>query len=156
MRLWFDSWVGKIPWRRDKLPTPVFLGSPHGSAGKESTCNVGDLGSIPGLGRSSGEGNGYTLQYSGLENSTDCIVHGVTELDTTEWLSLSLFHFHSNIHKRLCKWQLPLMSGSICYAWIKPSQSLLLYWLSSHPQVDTLASLSFISHSLICSLRQKE
>jgi len=60
-----------------------------GSAGKESTCNAGDLGLIPGLGRSSGEGKGYPLQYSGLENSMDCIVHGVTELDTTEQLSLS-------------------------------------------------------------------
>ena len=39
----FDSWVGKIPWRRDRLPTPVFLGVPCGSAGKESACNVGDL-----------------------------------------------------------------------------------------------------------------
>ena len=48
---WFNSWVGKIPWRRDRLPTPVFLGFPCGLAGKESTCNVGDLGSIPGLGR---------------------------------------------------------------------------------------------------------
>ena len=44
----FDSWVGKIPWRRDRLPTPVFLGFPGGSAGKESACNVGDLGSTPG------------------------------------------------------------------------------------------------------------
>ena len=50
---------------------------PYGSAGKESTCNAGDLGSIPGLGRSPGEGKGYPLQYSGLENSMDCIVHGV-------------------------------------------------------------------------------
>ena len=49
----FDSWVRKIGWRRDRLPTPVFLGFPCGSAGKESTCNVGDLGSIP------GEGKGY-------------------------------------------------------------------------------------------------
>ena len=49
---WFDSWVRKIPWRRDRLPTPVFLGIPCGSAGKESACNVGDLGLIPGLGRS--------------------------------------------------------------------------------------------------------
>ena len=49
--------VGKIPWRRDRLPTPVFLGFPCGSAGKVSTCNVGDLGSNPGLGRSPGEGN---------------------------------------------------------------------------------------------------
>ena len=49
------------------------------SAGKESTCNVGDLGLIPGLGRSPGEGNGCPLQYSGLENFMDCIVHGVTK-----------------------------------------------------------------------------
>ena len=48
-------------------------------AGKESACNVGDLGSIPGLERSPGEGKGYLLQYSGLENSMDCIVHGVTK-----------------------------------------------------------------------------
>ena len=52
------------------LPTPVFLGFPCGSAGKESACNVGDLDSIPGLGRSPGEGKGYPLQYSGLENSS--------------------------------------------------------------------------------------
>ena len=50
------------------------MGFPGGSAGKESTCNVGGLGLIPGLGRSPGEGNGYPLQYSGLENSMDCIV----------------------------------------------------------------------------------
>ena len=73
---WFDSWVGKIRWRRDRLPTPVFLGFPYGSAGKESTSNARDLGLIPGLGRFPGEGKGYPLQYSGLENSRDCIVHG--------------------------------------------------------------------------------
>ena len=72
-RPWFDSWVRKIPWRRDRLPTPVFLGFPCGSAGKEPACNMGDLGSIPGLGRSPGEGKGYLLQYSGLENSMDCV-----------------------------------------------------------------------------------
>ena len=48
-----------------------------GSAGKESACNAGDLGLILGLGRSPGEGKGYPLQYSDLENSMDCIVHGV-------------------------------------------------------------------------------
>ena len=53
-----------------------FMGFPCGSAGKESTCNAGDLDSIPGLGRSPGEGKGYPLQDSGLENSMDCIVHG--------------------------------------------------------------------------------
>ena len=63
---------------------------PDSSVDKESPCNVGDLGLIPGLGRSPGEGKGYPLQYSGLENSMDCLDHGVTELDTTEQLSLSL------------------------------------------------------------------
>jgi len=64
MRPQFDSWVRKICWRRDRLPTPVFLGFPCGSAGKESTCNVGSLGLILGLERSPGEGKGYPLQYS--------------------------------------------------------------------------------------------
>ena len=88
----FDSWVRKIHWRRDRLPAPVFLGFRYGSARKESACNAGDLGSIPGLGRSREEGKGYPLQYTGLENSMDCIVDGVAELDTTEQLSL---HFTS-------------------------------------------------------------
>ena len=70
--------------RRDKKPTPVFLGFPCGSACQESACNVGNLGLIPGLGRSPGEGKGYPLQESGLENSMDCIAHGVTESDMTE------------------------------------------------------------------------
>ena len=52
---------------------------PCGSAGKESACNAGDLGSIPGLGRSPEEGKGYPLQYSGLENSMDCIAHVITK-----------------------------------------------------------------------------
>ena len=61
----------EICWRRDRLPTPVFLGFPGGSAGKEYACNAGDLGSIPGLGRSPGEGNGSPLWYSCLENPMD-------------------------------------------------------------------------------------
>ena len=68
-----------MPWRKDRLPTPVFLGFPGGSAGKESTCNVEDLGLIPGLGRSPGEGKGFPLQYSGREKSMDCIVHEVAK-----------------------------------------------------------------------------
>ena len=60
--------VGKISWRSDKLPTPVFLGFPGGSDGKESACNAGDLDSIPRLGRSPGGGRGNLLQYSCLEN----------------------------------------------------------------------------------------
>ena len=67
------------------------FGIPYGSAGKEPNCNAGDLGSIPGLERSPGEGKGYPLQYSGLENAMDCIVHGVAKNDTR----LSEFHFHA-------------------------------------------------------------
>ena len=72
--------------------TPVFLGYPGGSAGKESAYYAGDLGSIPGLRRSPGEGKGYLLPYSGLENSMDCRVHGVAKSGT--WLSDLHFHFH--------------------------------------------------------------
>ena len=69
----------------------AYQGFPGGSAGKEFACNAGDLGSIPALGRSPGEGKGYPFQYSGLENSTDCIVHGVAK----SWTWLSDFHFTS-------------------------------------------------------------
>ena len=72
------------------LPTPVFLGFPGGLAGKESSYNAGDLGLMPGLGKSPGEGKGYSLQYSDLENSMDCIVHGVAKSRTR----LRDFHFH--------------------------------------------------------------
>jgi len=65
------------------------MGFPCGSAGKESACSVGDLDSIPGLGRSPGEGKGYPLQYSGLENSMDYSPWGRKESDTTERRSLS-------------------------------------------------------------------
>ena len=65
------------------------MGFPGGSAGKESACNAGDLGSVPGLGRSPGEGKGCPLQYSGLEKFMNCVVHGVTKSQT----QLSNFHF---------------------------------------------------------------
>ena len=68
---------------------------PGSSAGKESTCNAGDLGLIPGSGRSPGKGIGYPLQYSGLKNSMHCIVHGVTKSRT--WLS----DFHSQLKGRV-------------------------------------------------------
>jgi len=60
----------------------VYWGFPDSSVGEDSTCNAGDLGSIPGLGRSPGGGKAYPLQYSGLENSMDCIVHGVARSQT--------------------------------------------------------------------------
>ena len=77
---------------------------PGGSDGKESSCNAGDLGSIPGLGRSPGGGNSYPLQSSGLENSMDFTVHRVAK----SWTRLSGFHFHSPVGSLL------LSSGSWC------------------------------------------
>ena len=87
-----------VCWGRDGLPIPVFLSFPGGSAGKESTGNAGDLGLIPGLGRSAGERKGCPLQYSGLENSTDCTVCAVTESDKTESLSLSYRKLYALIY----------------------------------------------------------
>ena len=84
----FLGWEDSL--ERDRLPTPIFLGFPSDSAGKESACNVGDLDSIPGLGWSPGEGKGYLFQYSGLEEFMDCIVHGVAQSGT--WLMD--FHLH--------------------------------------------------------------
>ena len=93
---------------------------PGGSVGKGSTCSTEDLGLIPVLGRSPREGNGYPLQYSGLENSMDHIVHGEVESDTTEQLSL---HFtvlpkvHWTSHSRMSdsRWLTPTswLSGSL-------------------------------------------
>ena len=73
------------------LECPCFWGFHHSSVSKESACNAGDLGSIPGSGKSPGEGNGNPLQYSCLENPIDrgaweATVHGLQEWDTTQWL----------------------------------------------------------------------
>ena len=109
-RPWFNSWVRKFPWRRDRLPTPVFLGFPGSSDGKESTCNAGDLGSIrgfdggmgfpggsagkesacnagdpdsiPGSGSSPGEGMGYPLQYSWASLVAQMIKNPPARLET--------------------------------------------------------------------------
>ena len=72
----------RILLKRKLLIILQFGGFPDTSVGKESACNAGDPGSIPGLGRSPGEGKGYPLQYSGLASSMDCIVHGVAKSRT--------------------------------------------------------------------------
>ena len=82
----FLGW--EIRWRRDRLPIPVFWGFLCSSAGRESASNGGDLSSIPGLGISPGEGKSYPLQYSGLDHSTDSIIHEVTK----NQIRLSDFH----------------------------------------------------------------
>ena len=113
----FNSWVRKIHWRRNRLPSPVFLGFPCGSADKEATYNARDLGLIPVLKRSLGEGKGYPLQYSGLKATCSSILAwripwrspwkslwSHKQLDTTEQLSLSQFtiHFHFHFQCDIC------------------------------------------------------
>ena len=90
----------------------MFLGFLGGSAVKKSACNAGDLGSIPGLGRSPGERNGYPLQYSGLENSMDSIVHGVTLYGVTESTQLSDFHTKMSESKAMSFHQMSLFACS--------------------------------------------
>ena len=89
-----ETWVRSLGWEnpleKGKATHFSILGLPLWlSSGKESTCNAGDLSLMPGLWRSPGEGEGYPLQYSGLENSVDCIVNGVTK----SWMWLNDFHF---------------------------------------------------------------
>ena len=96
--IWYN-WYSLLVKKNEKFYLVVFplLSFPCSSAGKESTCNAGDLGSIPGLEDPLEKGKGHPLQYSGLENSMDCIVHGATESDTSEQPSLtSLSPFRLN------------------------------------------------------------
>ena len=104
----FDSWVTQIPWRRDRLPTPVFLGFPGDSEDKESACKAGDLGSIPGLGRSSRGGHGNPLRILAWRISMDrgaWQAMGPQRVNMTKRLSLclellakSIWQFHIIIH----------------------------------------------------------
>ena len=83
------DWIEKLFEEKNSLKCIKLLGFPESSVDKEFACNAGDTGSIPGLGRSAGGGKGYPLQYSALDNSMDCIVHGVPN----SWTQLSNFHY---------------------------------------------------------------
>ena len=114
---------------------------PCGSAGKESTCNVGDLGSVTGLGRSPGEGKGYPLQYSGLENSMDYTVHGVAKSRTR----LSTFHFTQDPH-------LEVIFDSF-FSITTPGQCIhSVSMLQIHPKSDHSLRLHCYAPSLSCPL----
>ena len=98
-RLQFNSWVGKIPWRRDRLPTPVFWGFPHSSVGKESASNVGDLGSVLRMGRSPGGGMATHSSIFAWKIPMDrgtwwATVHGVAKSQTC-CMCQTLFYFHN-------------------------------------------------------------
>ena len=88
------------------------MGFPGDKAGKESSCSVGDLGSIPGLGKFPGEGIGYPLQYSGLEHSMECTVYGVAKIRTRLSNFTFTFHFHAlekemATHSSVLAWRIP-------------------------------------------------
>ena len=140
----FDSWVGKICRRRHRLPTPVLV-FPCGSAATESTCNAEDLGLNPELGRSLGEGKGYPFQYSGLENSMNSVVHGVTMSRT--WLTN--FHFHYV----LLSYNMRILSVLLFHLLSLPS-ILPLYSSQNHIQCYYCVNVcvcSVMSDSLLCS-----
>ena len=79
------------------------LGLPGGSVGKEFACNAGDLGSISGLRRFLGEGKGYPLEYSGLENSVDRIVLGVAK----SWTRLCFYFLYFDVTRLPSQWRTP-------------------------------------------------
>ena len=128
---------------------------PGGSDGKESTCNVGDLGLIPGLGRSPGEGNVYPLQYSGLENPMDrgawqATVHGVAN----SWTQLSDFPFHRYLVS-ICliraryAWQCP------CFTFSAPSVQKLCWSTNvTHHLAWALTRLPPFGFSVVMSFRR--
>ena len=111
----------------------IFPGFPDSSVGKESACNAGDLGSILGLGRSPGEGKGYPLQYSGLENSMDCIVHRVSKSQTR----LRDFHFS------LCP-SLPVSTSLLCIFYQRASS----YRIQMGIKIETLNSFPIMTSRL--------
>ena len=96
--LWCWRRLLRVPWTPRRSNLSVLMGFPCGSAGKESSCNVGDLGLIPGLGRFPGEVKHYSLQYSGLENSMYCTVHMVAK--SRIWVSN--FHFCKGNQSWIC------------------------------------------------------
>ena len=135
-----EYWIFLVPYILAQFCWYLYsnMGFPCRSAGKYSTFNAGDLGSITGLGRSPGEGKGYPLQYFGLENSMDCTVHKVAK----SWTWLSDFHFtYSNMQAPLySSWLLHCPLTSQVHPCLSAS---LMVFFSPH-----LKCLSFFSPSI--------
>ena len=148
-----------IRCRRDRLPSPIFLGLLCGSAGKESACNEGDLGSTPGFGRSPGEGKGCPFQYSCLQNSMDHIVYGVAKSQTR--LKDFSLHFQEISPESRLDWSLPVPSG---ISSLKPAKTYTLAFprsqlspLDRKPSVvPTSSQISRRTHKQTASLRSQE
>ena len=127
----------------------VDRGFTYGSAGKETACSARDLSSIPGLGRSTGEGNGYQLQYSGLENSMDCRVPGVAKSRT----QLRGFHFQFTFNSEQ-KWKIvsySLTNGRYVYSPLSKICILLAHpkWGLS-PEIQPYACADIITLLSLC------
>ena len=141
---------------------------PGSSAGKGSACNVGDLGSIPGSGSSPGEGNGYPLQYSGLENSLDCIVHGLqrvgvnwatfthswfTLLYSRKWVLQSkyILFFDKNFFffkkRDLNSWDVKFLSLQ-ALGHVSPSSGMIMVWNQSLVISPPVKGITFLSQLL--------
>ena len=114
---------------------------------KESACNAGDLGLIPGMGRSPGEGKGYPLQYSDLENSMDCIIHGVTKSQT--WLNDLHFQFQKHSLKLVCELGLDSLRNGRTHALLATTESTSLFslWQKNISNGKTLGLISLIWHT---------
>ena len=153
----FDPWAGKISWRWAWQPTPVFLGFPGDSYGKESTCSMGDLGSIPGLGKSPGGGHGNPLQDSclgnphGQRNLVGYCSWGQKKSDMTEWLSAAK-HIYICIIESLCILQLKKKKKERCKTFVRgpgnldchPSPATI--WLWTLKQITSLSKVwSFLT-----------
>ena len=153
MVLWRPTRSSRTNTKKKKDILFIIISFPHGSDDRESACNAGDPGSTPALGRSPGEGNGYPFQYSGLENSLDCIVCGVTKNWT--WLSNSHFRLpmQNEVGQRLtefCQENALVIANTLfqqykgwLYTWISPDGQ---YWnqidyiLCSQRWIDSIQS----------------
>ena len=121
-----ETWIRSLGWEdpleKRRLPTPVWLGSPCGSAGEESACSAGDLGSVSGLGRSPGEGTGYPLWCSGLEDpmGSQRFRHDEATFSSFHfllWCLVSLLHWYGSRCLRAQNWRLcpPARLTSLMY-----------------------------------------
>ena len=145
----FNPWAGKIPWRKEWLPTSVFMGFPGGSDSKESACNVEDLGLIPGLGRSLEEGNGNPIQYSCLDNPVDrrswhAAVHRVAKSQTRLSNLAPRQTFQFGFHPVIChdSWILELILN-INFILLSKSLTFILY-INDHRTMRSRLSLTWI------------